>query len=171
MAKSKYNSERIAKIIDAIFVNGSDRAGWTGGGISEDTFYQWMKKYPEFSEGVAIAKQDYRNNCPETLKRQAQKAFADYLFGRVEETWTSTEVISDGDRQIVKETVKRVRRGPPQWAIERVLGPELNRLISILRGYGLDVVDTYTPLNNPKSLNSDITDMADASNHKFELLN
>lgn len=85
MAKSKYNSERVAKIIDAIFVNGSDRAGWTGGEISEDTFSQWMKKYPEFSEEVVIAKQEYRNNCPETLKRQAQKAFADYLFGRVEE--------------------------------------------------------------------------------------
>lgn len=171
MAKSKYNSERVAKMIDAIVIDGSDRAGWTGGGISEDTFYQWMKKYPEFSEGVASAKQEYRNNCPETLKRQAQKAFADYLFGRVEETWSATEVISDGERQIVKETVKRVRRGPPQWAIERVLGPDLNRLISILRGYGLDVVDTYTPLENQKSLNSNIPDIVDASNNGFELFN
>jgi hypothetical protein len=133
VAKSKYTPERIKTILEAIRQQGGDRAGWEAGNISEDTFYHWAKKYPEFSEAVAQAKDDYRRNCPEEIKKQARRSLSDYLFGGSIEVWEATETIMDANGQIIsiKQISKKVRRGPPQWVIDRVLGQPISELESI----------------------------------------
>ncbi|MBW4580704.1 MAG: hypothetical protein KME42_14155 [Tildeniella nuda ZEHNDER 1965/U140] len=133
MAKSKYTPDRVQTIIDAIAQTGADRAGWQAGKISEDTFYDWVKRYSEFSESVSRAKDEYRDTCPGTLVRQARKAFADYLFGRMERvTYTKeTGINARTGEPYEKEITQRVPVGVPKWAIERVLGKPLDILEAV----------------------------------------
>ncbi len=128
MAKSKYTPETIQKIIDAIVATGKDEPGWLAAGISETTFYAWLERYPEFSESVGKAKDEYRDTCPDMLVRQAKKAFADYLFGRMERVTYTKEVGVNArtGEPYEKEITQRVPVGIPRWAIERVLGKPLD---------------------------------------------
>ena len=120
--KTKYSEERKRIIADEIALTGSSRSAWEKADICEETFYSWQRKYPEFSELIAIAKAEYRESCPESLRRQARRAFADYLYGRAEETWSSLERGSNDKTSWSRELTKKVRRGTPKWAIDRVLG-------------------------------------------------
>ncbi|MBE9015831.1 hypothetical protein C7Y66_10950 [Chroococcidiopsis sp. CCALA 051] len=130
MAKTKYTPERVEIILAAIRQEGGDRAGWEAGEINENTFYEWLRKHGEFAQGVAQAKQEYQRNCPTALKRQAKRSLAEYLFQGTTETWETTEILEDGcgNVKLVKRSTKTVRRGPPQWAIERVLGERMHEL-------------------------------------------
>lgn len=118
-------------ILEAVRHSGSDRAGWEAGGISEATYYRWQQEFQEFRELLAKRKQVYRLNCSEKLKLQATKSFEDYLFNGVEEVWTTHETIQSGSNTICKEIVKKVKRGVPQWAIERVLGKPVDELEAV----------------------------------------
>lgn len=132
MAKSKYTPDRVERILDAIRETGSDRAGYEAGEIGDTTFYDWQGKYPEFSEGVAHAKQQYRKSCPDEIKNRAKAALADYLFnGCTVERESQTEsvtIVEDAQGKVKevrkeKSTNKNIeKRPPPQWAIDRVLG-------------------------------------------------
>jgi hypothetical protein len=128
VAKSKYNPEIVEIILGAIALTGSDRAGIEAGGINKDTFYSWIKRYPDFSERVSEARAEYRQSCPETLIRQANRAFADYLFGRMQRVVYTKEVgvsLKTGE-PYEKETTQHIPVGVPRWAIERVLGKPLD---------------------------------------------
>lgn len=133
MAKSKYTPDRVQTILDAVASIGTDRAGWLAGSLSEATFYDWLKRYPEFSEGVVEAKAEYRNTCPDVLVRQAKKAFSDYLFGRMERVVYTKETgisLRTGE-PYEKEITQRIPVGVPRWAIERVLGKPLDILEAV----------------------------------------
>lgn len=132
MAKSKYTPETVRIIIAAIAASGKDEPGWRAGGISEQTFYNWQEKYVEFLELVVKAKDEYRDTCPETLVRQAKKAFADYLFGRMERVvYTKESGVSLKSGVYEKEITQRIPVGVPRWAIERVLGKPLDILEAV----------------------------------------
>jgi hypothetical protein len=130
VAKSRYAQTRVLAILDAIRQQGGDRFGWEAGEISEATFYKWQQQYPEFREEVSQAKNDYRRSCPQQIKKQAQKSLSDYLFNGAIEVWEATETLTDARGQIVsiKQISKTVRRGTPQWVIERVLGSGIHEL-------------------------------------------
>jgi hypothetical protein len=133
LAKSKYTLERVSAICDAIARTGSDKAGWEAGQINKDTFYSWLKIHADFSELVSRAKAEYRETCPETLVRQANKAFADYLYGRMEKVIRTHETgisLKTGE-PYEREIVQRVPVGIPKWAIERVLGPAVDEIDAI----------------------------------------
>lgn len=133
MAKSKYTPEAVKTIADAIALCGTDKAGYEAGGISADTFYDWMKRYPEFVETINEAKREYRDTKSEVLVRQANKAFADYLFGRMERVSVTTErgISARTGEPYEKEIIQRVPVGIPRWAIERVLGGPVDILEAI----------------------------------------
>jgi hypothetical protein len=123
MARSKYEPEIVEIILNAIRDTGGDRPGWEAGGISKDTFYEWINRYPDFSDQVKRAKLDYRNTCPDVLVRQAKQALSDYLFGRMERVQvTEEERVSEEGLTSYKKVTRRVTMGVPRWAIERVLG-------------------------------------------------
>lgn len=132
MAKSKYTPEIAKTIVDTISQTGSDRAGFKAAGIHEATFYAWKKQFPEFAEEVDKAKAEYRDSCPPALVRQANKAFADYLYGRLEISIATIQrkQNSDGVTETV-ETIRKIRPPVPRWAIERVLGKPLDVLEAI----------------------------------------
>lgn len=127
--RSKYTPELAKKIFDTIAQTGSDRAGYEVAGISGETFYQWIKKNPEFSEGISKARAEYQDICPVALVRQANKSFADYLYGRVEISIATMQRTRhyDGTTES-KETVRKMRPSVPRWAIERVLGKPMDIL-------------------------------------------
>lgn len=130
--KPKYSPDLARTIVDTIAQTGSERAGYEAAAISESTFYKWKKEFSEFSEEISKARGEYSDNCPAALVRQANKAFADYLYGRVE---ISVAVIKrkrneDGTTEST-ETVKKYRPSVPRWAIERVLGKPLDVLEAI----------------------------------------
>lgn len=114
----KYKKTTVDAIIQTLAKTGDRRIAWEAAGITESTFYEWMSKHSEFSESVLMAEKQWRDNLPQAMRTQATKAFEDYLFGRVTETWTTVE----DERTIVK----RLNRGVPQWAIERVLGKPMD---------------------------------------------
>lgn len=141
MAKSKYTSERKERILARIREDGGDRAGWEAGSISKDTFYRWIAEFPDFSDGVARAKEEFRQSCPKHLVVKARRSLSDYLFnGNIierEKTGESVKVIEDASgniQEIHRETYteKRIdRMPPPQWVIERILGKNLAVLEAI----------------------------------------
>lgn len=129
--KTRYSADVVAKILDALRRSGSDRVAIEAAGISSAAFYRWQQEFQEFREGIAQAKLEYRENCPDVLRQQAHWSFEDYLYGRVEEVWTTHETVRDGDKIIYKEIVKKVKRGVPQWVIERVLGKTVDELEAV----------------------------------------
>ena len=119
----KYTSDVIEAIVDAVSQTGSNRAGWEAGGISKQTFYQWVKSKPDFHDRIARARAIYRENVSDAHRQQALKAFEDYLFGRAVQTTTIEEEGQDEEGRKWKKTITRtVNYGVPKWAIERVLG-------------------------------------------------
>ena len=111
--------------------SGSDRQAFEAVGVSRDTFYRWIRQYPDFSDALAQAKKAFRKRCPEQLREKAMDALLDHLYGRVEETWVSREILRDGERTIHRESIKTVKRGVPQWVIERILGKPLDELEAV----------------------------------------
>lgn len=126
--RSKYTPEIVEVILNEIAITGNDKAGYEAAGINPDTFYEWLKRHSEFSERVKKAKAEYRETCPDVLKRQAHKAFSDYLYGRMEKVvYTKKEGIK-GDQPFEEEITQRIPVGIPRWAIERVLGTKIHEL-------------------------------------------
>lgn len=127
--RSKYTPELAKTIFDTIAQTGSDRAGYETAGISKDTFYQWVKKNSDFSDGISKARTEYQDICPASLVRQANKSLADYLYGRVEISIATMERWQNADGTTAsKETLRKIRPGVPRWAIERVLGKPMDLL-------------------------------------------
>lgn len=130
--KTKYTPEVAQKMFDVLAATGSDRAAFEAAGISSSTFYRWKEEFSEFSEGIRAALSEFRDTCPESLVRQANKAFADYLYGRVEISIATIQrkQLADGSTEST-ETVRKLRPAVPRWAIERVLGKPLDILEAV----------------------------------------
>lgn len=132
MSRSKYSPEAVEIIIDAIRKEGTHTKAWIAAKISRYTFYEWIKKYPEFATKVAQAEKFFDDNQPQNQILLAKRSLIDYLEGRAIETWTSeetTEVYNAAGEltnTVKKRAVKRVKRPPPPWVIDRVLGKSLN---------------------------------------------
>jgi hypothetical protein len=125
---SKYTPELVEEIVTAIAVHGVDSAGFEGR-IAKDTFYQWLKNKPDFSDLVVEAKSEYRRSLPETKYRQANLAFSQYLYGEMERVIVTTEKgHSEKSGVYESETIKRVPVGVPKWAIDRVLGTQMSEI-------------------------------------------
>lgn len=55
MAESKYTKARVDTIIAAIRLGAPDHLAAKAGGICRQSFYEWIKQYPEFANAVAEA--------------------------------------------------------------------------------------------------------------------
>jgi hypothetical protein len=141
VAKSLYSPEKAQAIFDAIATHGGDKDGWKAGGIHRATFYSWLNQHSDFRDGVARAKAQYRTTRPARIKEQAERAFEDYLFGRVVEQHESIKrepwldklgkpILNEDGTPKIKTTVTKTtfKRGIPEWAITRVLGKAFNSI-------------------------------------------
>lgn len=151
--KSKYNPE-ISKIIcDAIAQNGGHESGWIAGQINHDTFYEWLKKYPDFADAVERSQREFQKNCPEEIKQTALQKLQDALENGHKVTWKTKGIKridrfdSDGNLRWFQlettETEHIESRPTPQWAIERVIPKPIwsvEQLSAIASEYGLQLV-------------------------------
>lgn len=120
--KSKYSEELVEQICTMVATTGSDRAAYDAVGLHPATFYRWLNEKKEFNDRVESARAEYRETCPDVLVRQANKAFSDYLHGRMERIVTTTKSGTKGDMPFEEESIQRIPVGVPKWAIDRVLG-------------------------------------------------
>ena len=132
MATSKkYTPATINTILAALSQTGSDRIAIAQAEIDRTTYYEWLRKNPEFAEKVKAAKQEYRDRLTSSDTRLIDLAHAQILKlleNGASETWESNSVEGElnGTTEIPKHysrTQKRVSRHTPSWVLDRVMGP------------------------------------------------
>lgn len=152
--KTKYTSALAQKIFDAIADSGSHRAAWESAEIHHSTFYDWRKKYPEFSAGIAKAEEIFRQKLDNDFVDLANQRLREVLEKGVTIRWKKSEtrtreVIcpdSGSVLRVIRETVDSTSeefRGVPSWAIERALPKpirDLDDLAAIAAEFGCAVV-------------------------------
>jgi transposase-like protein len=125
--KSKYTPETVQLIVDAIEETGKDVEGCKAACITENTFYRWLKEKSEFSQLITSAKATFRANRPQSLRSEAVKRLAEYIKGEAIEVYDKTTATKDAKGNLISTTksVTKIKRGCPQWAIDRVLGKSM----------------------------------------------
>lgn len=135
-------------------------------GVSQVSFNNWCKKYPDFNERVNKAFETYKSSCPEGLKKIAKDRLKQVLTEGVvikrSRTITTERVhkvpIYNEDGEIVDYKVKwrqvetttesdNTNMGVPQWALDRVLPPppkDLESAIKMIEAYGLKTIVANT---------------------------
>lgn len=89
---TKYEPERIDKVLDAIRAGDSYKIAAAKAGINLDTFYEWQKAHPEFSDAVKEAKSEYEQWELEGILKDAKKSLKVLICGDTyEETRTEYE--------------------------------------------------------------------------------
>ncbi|NEP10863.1 MAG: hypothetical protein F6K14_11745 [Symploca sp. SIO2C1] len=157
--KSRYNQEIVETICEAIATEGGDEVGWLAGGISEPTFYAWMKRYPEFGEAVVRAREDFRKRCPKYQKGLALAKLTEALENGQPIKWTTkktrrldhyvpgkkgepAKLVWYDEETITEEHIEH--RPTPKWAIERVIPrpieDDLNVAIAFVEKNGFKVI-------------------------------
>lgn len=70
-AHGKYTPEMVAEIIKHLEVGHTDKDACALAGISQDTFYEWIKVHPEFSEAVKKARITAKDQCIKVVRKAA----------------------------------------------------------------------------------------------------
>ena len=157
---SKYEPERIEKVLAAIRGGDSLKVAAAKAGINLDTFYEWQKAHPEFSEAVKEAKSDYEQWELEGILKDARKSLKVLVCG---ETYDETRTEYEQDpanpanprikKQIV--TTKKimpnptavifalVNRDPENW--QNRMTQELNAKVSTEDGQEIKAAISKVP--------------------------
>jgi hypothetical protein len=128
-----YSQKQIDEMLEAIAQHGTNRAGYEALGVSKDTFYRLKKENPDFCESVAEAKRTFRSNLSEETRDTARQTVHDLiLYGNIE-TWHKERYNYDSQGELVNREVTKtqVKRLPPPWAYELVLGKPQSELDSL----------------------------------------
>lgn len=115
MANAKYTPERVARICNAIAEGKTNEQAATMGGISKDTFYEWMKSNPDFSDHIKKAKAQYEDWLMNGILEDARNSLATLIKGvEYEEVKTEYENDSFGNPRIKKQsrTTKKILPNP-----------------------------------------------------------
>lgn len=80
-AGTKYNRKRVEIICKALERGETQGRAAALGGISEDTFYEWMKSRAEFSESVKRAKAAFEEWERSEILKDAQKSLKTLICG------------------------------------------------------------------------------------------
>jgi len=73
MAKSKYTPENVDAILKAISLGLTDTSAYEYAGISKDTFYTWIKEYPDFLEKLKKARSANKAYLVSKIREAGQK--------------------------------------------------------------------------------------------------
>jgi len=87
-------------------------------------FHRLKKENPDFCESVAEAKRTFRSNFSEETRDTARQTVHDLiLYGNIE-TWHKERYNYDSQGELVNQEITNphVKRLPPPWAYELVLG-------------------------------------------------
>ena len=107
---AKYNEETVAKVCKFLEEGSIQKDAAVLGGISEPTFYEWLHKYPEFSERVKHAVSTYRNKLIKIVNVNSIKngrLALEVLSRRWPEDWAQLQKVELIDPEIeIKKAMK-----------------------------------------------------------------
>lgn len=92
-----YNAERVARICKAFSEGATNEEAAKLGGIHIDTFYEWQKSKPEFSDAVKRAKDDFAQWQMNGILEDARKSLKILICGQEYEE-VKTEYEQDPSR-------------------------------------------------------------------------
>lgn len=106
--KGKYNPEIVKEILTVINIGGTDKDAYEYVGINADTFYEWIKRYPEFSEQITHERLKGKVSMIRSIREQGKKdwrATAWYLERRYAQEFAQQLVIrvDPGDLAVLKQ--------------------------------------------------------------------
>lgn len=142
--KSKYNEECQKAICEAIAESGRDVDGCKAGGISYDTFYEWLKTKPEFSEAVMAARKQFKDTSLPQLRTWAKQGLKNTLQavaeGREIITTTVVSGIAPDGSPVEMETINRQPAMVPiNQAFKYVMGKDIDLITWLRQGVDLGV--------------------------------
>lgn len=112
---TKYEPTRVKRIVDALSDGNTRRLGCAYGGITEDTFANWLARYPDFSDAIKRAEADAEVRHVANIARAAQEgtwtASAWWLERRHPQDWGRKDRVEhsgDAERPIVVRTITAV---------------------------------------------------------------
>lgn len=172
MAKTKYSPSRAKEIIEAVEMFGSDQSGYKVGDISKDTFYKWVKRYPDFADKIYAAKIKFRDNNSDKeigtlalaktmeMLREGKKIVSTTI------TPKSVKTRYDGAGEIIYQEVEQekettiIRHFPPSESLLKNCLPPLHiyQAIEMLEKAGYVVLNPNEPAQADKNKGiSDVT--------------
>ena len=112
MAKSKYNAETFPTLLYSYLQKGlNDKQCAENFGISQETFYQYMKRYPEFTEAHKKGKETKVTNIENALHKKAIGYYYDEI---------TTEMKKNKEDIIIEKKVKKTKRHVPSSEVAAI---------------------------------------------------
>ncbi|NJM56236.1 MAG: hypothetical protein HC857_00540 [Synechococcales cyanobacterium RU_4_20] len=128
-ARTKYNEQTVEAFCTTLAICGDIESACQSTGLHLATYYNWLKSRPGFRERIDSSILEFRRTCPEALVRAARKALSDVVYGDKERvTYTKKITTSDRFGTTEEEIVTRTPVAVPRWAIERVLGKQIDEM-------------------------------------------
>jgi hypothetical protein len=107
---TKYNIERVQKIMNALSAGNTRRDSCAYAGISEDTFAAWLKDKPDFSDSIEKAEADAAVRNVSIIAKAAQEgtwqAAAWWLERRRKQDWAIRHELTGPDAGPLKIIVE-----------------------------------------------------------------
>ncbi|CAB4150426.1 hypothetical protein UFOVP569_29 [uncultured Caudovirales phage] len=107
---TKYNIERVQKIMNALSAGNTRRDSCAYAGISEDTFASWLKDKPDFSDSIEKAEADAAVRNVSIIAKAAQEgtwqAAAWWLERRRKQDWAIRHELTGPDAGPLKIIVE-----------------------------------------------------------------
>ena len=125
---AKYNAQIVKEICGYIEMGHTQKDAAALAGITEDTFYRWMKEKSEFSESVERAKRVYKDKLLKVLhisitQKQDARTALEILARRYPDEWGERLKLqhSFDPHQKVKEIFERIRETCQEISIAGLL--------------------------------------------------
>lgn len=117
---TKYEPSRVKAILDSIRNGDSLKVAAAKGGVNLDTYYEWLKTKPEFSDAVKEAKSEYEQWELDGILKDAKKSLKTLICGETYDE-TRTEYEQDprnpGSPRIKKQIVTNKKIMPNATAV------------------------------------------------------
>lgn len=116
MENGKYrDGQTVKKVLDALTEGEIPKKACEFAGISQDTYYRWLKEYPEFSEAIKKAKETANENRVAKLEASLYKRATGYEAKEVRSELAANPM--GGAPIIVKKTVTEKHVAPDTAAL------------------------------------------------------
>lgn len=130
--KEKVNEHAEKLILDIVRDTGNYSKAYNQAKISNNTFYRWMRLYPEFKLRVEAARKEYNQIKFKIIRDELKDKLEDIARNGAVEEQTTSEVLRDGQGNVVGYKEKTVTTSKPAgWAIEKVLGKDMTDIDAI----------------------------------------
>ena len=106
---TKYNEDRHNRIVEALRGGNTRRAAAWAGGIDQDTFLQWLRRFPNFADDVKAAEADAELAMVERVRTAANdqwQAAAWWLERKMKRDWSNRLEVTGEDGAPVRIAVR-----------------------------------------------------------------